>query len=78
MDLQTRKINVIEYIVQLQDEDELKKIEETIFKGNDIGKKAFKPFTEKQLVERARKSDEDYRAGKYMTQEQLEIESQQW
>lgn len=78
MDLQTRKINVIEYIVQLQDEDELKKIEETIFKGNDIGKKTFKPFTEKQLVERARKSDEDYLSGKYMPQEQLEIESQQW
>ena len=78
MDLQTRKLNAIEYLIHLQDEDMFKKIEDTIFKTKDVGDKAFKPFTEKQLIERATKSNEDYFAGKYKTQEQLEIESQKW
>lgn len=78
MDLQTRKLNAIEYLIHLQDEEVFKKIEETIFKTKDVRKKAFKPFTEKQLIERARKSNKDYLAGKYKTQEQLEIESQKW
>jgi hypothetical protein len=78
MDLQTRKLNAIEFLIHLQDEDEFKKIEEAIFKTKDVREKAFKPFTEKQLIERARKSNKDYIAGKHKTQEQLEIESQKW
>jgi hypothetical protein len=78
MDLQTRKLNAIKYLIHLQDEDVFKKIEETIFKTKDVREKAFKPFTEKQLIERAGKSNKDYLAGKYKTQEQLETESQKW
>jgi hypothetical protein len=78
MDLQTRKLNAIEYLIHLQDEDMFKKIEETILKTKNVREKAFKPFTEKQLIERARKSSKDYLAGKYKTQEQLEKESQKW
>lgn len=78
MDLQTRKLNAIEYLIHLQDEDVFKKIEETIFKTKDVREKAFKPFTEKQLIERARKSNKEYLTGKYKTQEQLETESQKW
>lgn len=78
MDLQTRKLNAIKYLIHLQDEDVFKKIEDTIFKTKDVREKTFKPFTEKQLIERARKSNKDYLAGKYKTQEQLEIESQKW
>ncbi len=78
MDLQTRKLNVIEYLIHLQDENEFKKIEETIFKIKNIREKALKPLTKKQLIERANKSNKDYLTGKYKTQEQLEIESQKW
>lgn len=78
MDLQTRKLNVIEYLIHLQDENEFKKIEETIFKTKNIREKALKPLTKKQLIERANKSNKDYLAGKYKSQEQLEIESQKW
>ena len=78
MDLQTRKLNAIEYLIHLQDEEVFKEIEATIFKTKDVREKAFKPFTEKQLIERARKSNKDYLAGKYKTQEQLETESQKW
>jgi hypothetical protein len=78
MDLQTRKLNAIEYLIHLQDENVFKKIEEIILMTKDVREKAFKPFTEKQLIERARKSNKDYLEGKYKTQEQLEIESQKW
>jgi len=78
MDLQTRKLNAIEYLIHLQDENEFKKIEETIFKTKNIREKALKPLTKKQLIERANKSNKDYLAGKYKSQEQLEIESQKW
>ncbi len=78
MDLQTRKLNAIEYLIHLQDEDVFREIERTIFKAKDTKGKAFKPFTEKQLIERAKKSNKDYLAGKFKTQEQLEIDSQRW
>lgn len=78
MDLQTRKLNAIEYLIHLQDENEFKKIEETIFKTKNIREKALKPLTKEQLIERANKSNKDYLAGKYKSQEQLEIESQKW
>jgi len=79
MDLQTRKLNAIEYLIHLQDEDVFKEIEETIYKSKkNIEEKVFKPFTEMQLIERASRSSKDYLTGKYKTQEQLEIESQKW
>lgn len=78
MDLQTRKLNVIEHLLHLQDEDVMRKIEETIFKSKEESRKSFKPFTEEQLIERAKKSNNDYLAGKFKTQEQLENESQKW
>ena len=78
MDLQTRKLNAIKFLMHLKDEDVFRKIEETILKAKVINKKTFKPFSEKQLIERAGKSNNDYLAGKFKTQEQLEIESKKW
>jgi hypothetical protein len=78
MDLQTRKLNVIEHLLHLQDEDVFREIEETIFKFKEMREKSFKPFTEEQLIERAKKSNNDYLAGKFITQEQLENESKKW
>jgi len=40
--------------------------------------KEVKTITSKQLIDRANRSDSDYKAGKIKTQEQLEIESQNW
>jgi len=39
---------------------------------------SLKPFTQEELIERAKKSNSDYLAGKFKTQEQLEIESKNW
>jgi len=40
--------------------------------------KALKPFTQKQLIARAKQSTKDYLAGKVKTQEQVEKESENW
>ena len=78
MDLQTRKLNAIEYIAGLKDENILNKIELTIFENKVRNEHKLKPFTQKQLIERATKSEKDYLSGKYKTQEALEKESESW
>ena len=78
MDLKTRKLKAIEYLIHLQDEDVFRRIEEAILKSKDAGEKDLKPFTKNQLIERAKKSNIDYLEGTFKTQEELEIESQKW
>ena len=78
MDLQTRKLNAIEYIAGLQDENIFNKIELTIFENKVRNERKLKPFTQKQLLNRAEISNKDYRASKYKTQEALEKESETW
>jgi len=80
MDLQTRKLKAIEYLVGIQDENALKKIEsilDEVQKQRGLQRKV-KPFTQEQLIERANQSTKDYLSGKFKTQEQLEKESENW
>jgi len=78
MDMQTRKLNAIEYLIGIQDEEVLKKIEQTISKSKVAKEKEYKPFTQKELVLRASESNKDYKAGRVKTQQQLEEESENW
>ncbi|MFA6402974.1 MAG: hypothetical protein WCX31_15340 [Salinivirgaceae bacterium] len=80
MDLQTRKLNVIEYLIGLKDEKIFQKIESTVFHSMKVveAERSIKPFTQKQMVERANQSNQDYRNGNIKTQEELEKESQNW
>ena len=77
MDLQTRKLNLISYLAQLQDENFLRKIENLILskKQNDAD---LKPFTEDELIARIKKPEEDFKSGKYKTQNDLEEISANW
>ncbi len=80
MDIQTRKLNAIKYLIGLKDDKIFQKIESTILesmKSVDL-EKNIKPFTQKQLIDRANRSNQDYLTGKFKTQEELEIESQSW
>ena len=77
MDLQTRKLNIIKYLIHLQDEKLFSKIE-SIIQTRVEDKNNLEPFTRKQLLERAKKSNEDYLAGRIITQEELEIQSEKW
>lgn len=79
MNIQTRKYSLIEYLIELRDETILSKIETAISNvtKNKIEQK-FKPFTQEQLLDRAKKSNDDYIVGNYKTQEQIEQESANW
>ena len=80
MFLQTRKLKAIEYLIGLRDEKIFSKIESTIVevqKQQTVYRKV-KPLSAKQLVDRAKKSTEDYKAGRFKTQELLEKESEKW
>lgn len=80
MDLQTRKLNAIKYLISLQDEKAFSKIESTIMESQNPQevRKDLKPFTQRQLLARAKQSNKDYQAGRFKTQEQLEKESESW
>jgi len=80
MDLQTRKLKVIEYLIGLRDEKIFSKIESTIdeVQKQQMVQRNVKPLSVEQLVDRADKSTSDYLSGKFKTQEQLEKESENW
>lgn len=80
MDLQTRKLKAIEYLIGLRDEKIFRKIESTIVEvqKQQTSHRNVKPFSVEQLVDRANRSTRDYLSGKYKTQEQLEKESENW
>jgi hypothetical protein len=69
MNLQTRKLNAIEYIAGLEDEGIFNKIELTILENKVRSERKLKPFSRKQIIERAEKSNRDYKSGKFKTQE---------
>ena len=78
MDLQTRKLDIIEYLIRLKDEKIFYLIEDLIIRsksGQDI---PYRPLTKQELIERAKKSNEDYLSGKFTDQKKLEIESKNW
>ena len=78
MDLQTRKLNLIGYLIELQDEKILSKIESQILGNGEQCSRNFKQFTQEELLNRAEEATNDYRAGRIKTQDQLDIESKNW
>lgn len=79
MDLETRKLNLITYLAQLQDESFFEKIENYIlrrFEKEDHSE--FRPFTSEELISRIEKSDQDFKSGNYKSQEELEKSSANW
>jgi tryptophan 2,3-dioxygenase len=80
MDIQTRKLKAIEYLIGLNDEKVLRKIESTIAEVQKqlTIRQEMNPMTQEQLIERAKRSTSDYLSGRYKTQDQLEQESENW
>ncbi|AXG71125.1 hypothetical protein KORDIASMS9_03380 [Kordia sp. SMS9] len=77
MDLQTRKLNLISYLAQLQDEKFIEKIERFILR-KQRNEPEFKPFTVDELIQRIEKSENDFKNGKFKTQDELEQLSEDW
>jgi hypothetical protein len=61
MDLQTRKLNLISYLAQIQDEKFIEKLESFILaKKSEEESNDLKPFTVEELISRIEKSEEDF------------------
>lgn len=78
MDIQTRKLNIIEYLIGLNDENIFKVIEDIINRSKEGKDIRYKSFTQEELIKRAEESNTDYLAGNYTDQDQLEITSANW
>lgn len=78
MDMQTRKLNLIEYLINIDDEKIFSRIESSIIGSKKPIQKPLKSFTQSELVERSKLAEKDYKVGKFISQELLELESENW
>lgn len=79
MDLEARKIRVIKYLLSVEDENELKNLEDMIVTyeaGRGVSES--KAFTTDKIIERALEAEKDIDSGNFMTQEELKRESKSW
>ncbi|WP_445748570.1 hypothetical protein [Polaribacter sp.] len=78
MDLQTRKLHLISYLAQLQDELFLEKLETYILKQEKEQQTEFKQFTVEEFIKRIEKSELDFKNGRFKSQEELEKIAANW
>ena len=78
MDLQTRKLNLIAYLAQIQDENFFSKIENFILSKSKTDDEIIYPFTAEELLNRIQKSEDDLKNGKFKSQDELEKISKNW
>lgn len=78
MDLQTRKLKAIEYLIGLKDEQMFRKIESSIIEiqKEESTHATMHPFTVGELVDRAHQSNIDYLSVHFKSQEELEQDSE--
>ena len=78
MNLQLRKMNLIEFLLGVQDEKVFTKIESTIHKSI----KSIKPndivFIKQDLIDRAEFSNKQIKKGHVLNQKELELQSKNW
>ena len=77
MDLQTRKLNLITYLAQMQDENFFEKIENYILRKSKETEE-LRQFSVEELISRIEISEQDYKNGNFKTQEDLEKISANW
>lgn len=78
MNLQLRKMNLIEFLLGVQDEKVFAKIESTIHKSIKSVKPNDIVFTKQDLIERAEFSNRQIKKGHVLTQKELELQSKSW
>lgn len=78
MSLQLRKMNLIEYLLGVQDEKLFDKIESTIQKSIKMAKPCDIVFTKHDLLERAEFANKQIKKGHVLTQKELEQHSNNW
>ena len=78
MDLQTRKLNLITYLLQMKDEVFFDKLENYILKNEVKLNTNISPFSTEELINRVKKSELDFENGNFKTQEDVENISSNW
>ena len=78
MDLQARKLNLIEYLIHINDEKIINILEDIIKMSKSEKHRVLEPFTHQELLDRAKKSNKDYFEGNFKIQEKVESESKEW
>ncbi len=76
--LQLRKINLIEYLLGIQDEKIFDKVESTIHKSLKSVKPVDIVFTKAELIDRADFSNKQIKKGHVLSQKELETQSKNW
>lgn len=78
IDLQARKLNMINYLINLNDEKAFSKIESVAKEVKKTAEVNFKLFTKSDLIKRAKKSSLDIANGKLATQKEVEKIAKNW
>jgi len=76
LNIQNRKLSIIEQVITLNDNEILKQVEDLI--NTSLHKPALKKLTKLELVTRAEQSDKDIENGDVYSQEDAEKLSQSW
>jgi hypothetical protein len=76
--LQLRKINLIEYLLGIQDEKVFDKVESNIHKSLKSIKPVDIVFTKTELIERAEFSNKQIKKGHVLSQKELESQAKNW
>jgi len=70
-DLQSRKLNLFGYLMDIQDEQVFSRIESQILSDREQnGRQNLKQFTQEELINRAEEATKDYLSGRTKTQDQ--------
>jgi len=73
MNVQTEKFKIIEWLIGLQDMATLKRLEELRRESEIAAYEAnLKPMTKEELIARAQAANEDIKAGRVYTREEVE------
>jgi hypothetical protein len=78
MNLQLRKMNLIEFLLGVQDEKVFAKIESTIQKSIKTVKPNDIVFTKHEFLKRAEFASRQIKKGHVLTQKELEQQSKNW
>ncbi|MEQ1733858.1 MAG: hypothetical protein ABL940_09300 [Bacteroidia bacterium] len=78
MNLQLRKMNLIEFLLGVQDETFFTKIETAIHKSSKTIKPYDIVFTKADIIERAKFAETQIKKGLTLTQQEVEAQSKDW
>ena len=78
LNLQLRKISLIEYLIGIQDEKTFSKVESTIHKSLKSVNPSDIVFSKDKIIERAEFSNRQIKKGHIINQKELEEQSKNW